>query len=227
MTFIVEPGPQIGKTRGQMLKEVFVRGFDDFEGDPEKEAQMVTWMNQAYQEVTLAKDWPFLEAEYEGKLPFTFTNLGHVLDVVSVQNRNNLTPADRRELVRFDPTLQGNGQVAERWFREGAEAIQTYPLSTSETFRVRYSVFPEELATEEAKPIVPTRFQYLIVLGTVAQAYMSRDAYSAAELVEARVTKGLAQMTKALMSPNHDRNLKILRTQGNNGYGFISGWSGY
>lgn len=212
MTIILEPEAPVGKTRAELLREVFARGFDDFEGEPEKEAQMVTWMNQAYQEICLFKDWPFLEAEYEGTLPFSFTNLGHILDVSSVNNRYNLRPMDRRQLVRFDPTLEGFGNIAECWFREHDATIVVYPKSPSEVFKVRYVVFPEELSETTSKPTIPSRFQYLIVLGTVAQAYMSRDAYTAAEAVEARVAKGLEQMVKAMMVPNHDMNRKIMRT---------------
>src|ERR1700759_5533887 len=109
MPIIVEPEAPVGKTREELMKEVFFRGFDDFQGDAEKEAQIVTWMNEAYQEITLAKDWPFLEAEYEGVLPFDFENLGHVLDISSVNNRMNLRPIDRRQLVRWNPTLENTG----------------------------------------------------------------------------------------------------------------------
>lgn len=226
MPVIVEPEAPQGKTREEMLKEVFARGFDDFSGEAEKEAQMVTWMNQAYQEIALEKDWPFLEAEYEGKLPFDFENLGHVLDVSSVNTRVNLRPVDRRQLIRWNPTLENTGNnIGEFWYQEGSGTICVYPSSPSEIFRLRFVVFPEELTEATSKTTLPARFDYLVVLGTVVQAYMSRDAYEAAELVEARIKKGMAQMEKALLNTNHDRAKRIIRTQGSYSYG-IGGWNG-
>jgi hypothetical protein len=224
MTIILEPEAPVGKTREELLQEVFARGFDDFKGEAEKEAQMVTWMNQAYQEIALEKDWPFLESEYEGVLPFTLENLGHVLDVSSINNRVNLRPVDRRQLIRWNPTLEEAGNaIAEYWYQESTAKIAVYPKAPSETFRVRFMTVPEELSTASTKPRMPARFQHLIVLGTVVQAYMSRDAYSAAELVEARVTKGLKQMEQALLNTNHDRAKRIIRTQGSYSYG-IGSW---
>lgn len=219
MPVIVEPEAPQGMTRKEMREEVFAQGFDDFEGDSTKEARINRWINQAYQEITLMKDWPFLEAEYEGTLPFDFENLGKVLDVVSVTNRYNLRPADRREIVRFDPTLEGFSNVPERWFREGDGTIVVYPKSATGTFRVRYAVVPEELKEDTSKPILPARFQYLIVKGAERQAYMSRDAYQAAELVQGIIKEGKESMVKALMSVNHDRWKKIITTQGNS-YGY-------
>jgi len=223
MTIIKEPEvPAAGMTLKEMREEVFAQGFDDFEGDAAGEARINRWINQAYQELTLMKDWPFLEAEYEGTLPNTFENLGKILDVVSVTNRYVLRPADRREIVRFDPTLQGNGQTAYRWFQEGVGTIATYPKTTSETFRVRYAVVPSELTEDTSKPLLPRRFQYLIVKGAERQAYMSRDAYSAAELVNGIIKEGRDNMVKALFGTNHDRWKKIITTRGGYGYG---GWN--
>src|ERR1700744_5253869 len=226
MTIILQPEAENGKTREELLKEVFARGFDDFQGEAEKEAQMVTWMNQSYQEIALEKDWPFLESEYEGVLPFELTNLGQVLDVSSINNRVNLRPIDRRQLIRWNPAMEETGNtVGEFWYQEGTSKIAVYPKAPSETFRVRFMTVPEELSPAATKPRMPARFQYLIVLGTVAQAYMSRDAYSAAELVEARISKGMKQMEKALLNTNHDRAKRIIRTQGYYSYG-IGNWFG-
>jgi len=137
----------------------------------------------------------------------------------------NLRPADRRQLVRWNPTLEETGNaIGEYWFQEGSGTIAVYPTAPSEIFRVRYIIVPEELTEATSKPIIPARFQYLLVLGAVAQAYMSRDAYTAAELVEGRIKKGMAQMEKALLSTNHDRNRKIIRTRGSYSYGLGSWW---
>jgi len=210
MTIIKEPEAEVGMTLTELREEVYAQGFDDFQGEASKEAQINRWINTAYQEVCLFKDWPFLESEYEGTLPTTLANLAKVLDVVSVNNRYNLRPYDRRSLIRFDPALEGYGNIAECWFKEGNGTIVAYPKATSETFRVRFTVIPEEL-TGVKKPIVPQRFQYLIVKGAQRWAYMSRDAYSAAELVEGIYNRGLETMTKQLTNPNHDMNRLIQR----------------
>lgn len=228
MPIIIEPevpSPGTGQTLEELMKEVFAQGFDDFEGDAEKEARVKKWLNIAYQEITLAKDWPFLELEWEGLLPEEFPNLGHILDVVSVNNRMNLRPVDRRQLVRWNPILEETNGIAEFWYQEGADTIAVYPPAPSETFKVRYSVFPTELTEASNEPLIPARFQYLIIDGAVMRAYRSRDAYQAAELVEANWNKGMKSMEKALLSTNHDRNKKIIRTQGYGG-GFNGGWRG-
>jgi hypothetical protein len=208
MTIIKEPEAEVGMTLTELRAEVFAQGFDDFEGDTAKEAQINRWINTAYQEVCLFKDWPFLESEYEGTLPTTLANLGKVLDVVSVNSRYNLRPYDRRVLIRRDPTLEGTGNIAECWFKEGNGTIVVYPKATSENFRVRFTVVPEEL-TGVKKPIVPQRFQYAIVKGAQRWAYMSRDAYAAAELVEGIFNRALEQMTKQLLNTNHDMNRTV------------------
>jgi hypothetical protein len=229
MPIIIEPevpSPGTGQTLEELMKEVFAQGFDDFEGDAEKETRVKKWLNIAYQEITLAKDWPFLELEWEGLLPEEFPNLGHILDVTSINNRVNLRPADRRQLIRWNPTLEESGNaIGEFWFQEGADTIAVYPTAPSETFRVRYSIFPTELTESTNEPIIPARWQYLIVDGAVMRAYRSRDAFSAAELVEANWAKGMKTMEKALLSTNHDRNKKIIRTQGSYSYG-IGNWNG-
>lgn len=214
MTIIKEPELPVGQTLEELMKEVYAQGFDDFEGVAEAETRLKKWINIAYQEVCLFKDWPFLESEYEGTLPTSITNLGKVLDVISVNNRYNLRPADRRELIRWDPVLEGTGNIAERWFKEGNGTIVVYPKSTSETFRVRFTVVPTELSASSDKPIVPTRFQYLIVDGAIMRAYRTRDAYSAASLVQERWNTGVEQMTKQLTNVNHDMSLKVMRTGG-------------
>lgn len=212
MTIIKEPEAPVGQTLGELAEEVYAQGFDDFVGNTEAEKRVFKWINTAYQEVVLFKDWPFLESEYEGVLPATLANLGKVLDVVSVNNRYNLRPADRRELIRFDPALEGAGNIAERWYKEGNGKIVVYPAAGSETFRVRFTVIPEELTEASKQPIVPKRFQYNIVAGALIRAYQSRDAYSAAELQRGLWNTGLEQMTKQLLNVNHDMSRKILRS---------------
>lgn len=217
MPIIIEPevpNPGQGQTLAELAEEVYAQGFDDFIGNAEAEARVKRWINIAYQEVALFKDWPFLELEWEGNLPEEFPNLGHVLDVVSVNNRYNLRPVDRRELIRFDPVLEGAGNIAERWFRTGDEEINVYPEAPSETFKVRYVIVPSELTEASQEPIIPARFQYLIVDGAVMRAYRSRDAYQAASLVQENWNTGMATMVKSLMSPNHDQNKKIIRSGG-------------
>lgn len=212
MTIIKEPEAPVGQTLGELAEEVYAQGFDDFVGNTEAEKRVFKWINTAYQEVVLFKDWPFLESEYEGVLPTTLANLGKVLDVVSVNNRYNLRPADRRELIRFDPALEGAGNIAERWYKEGNGKIAVYPAAGSETFRVRFTVVPEELTEASKQPIIPKRFQYLLVDGACIRAYRSRDAYTAAEAVERNWDKGVETMVKQLLNVNHDMSKKILRS---------------
>lgn len=214
MPIIIEPeipSPGTGQTLEDLMQEVYAQGFDDLQGDAEAEARVKRWLNIAYQEVALFKDWPFLEMEWEGNLPEEFPNLGHVLDVVSVNNRYNLRPYDRRSLIRSDPTLEGTGNIAECWYRTGSEEINVYPSSPSEAFRVRYTAVPGELTEGTQEPVIPARFQYLIVDGAVMRAYRSRDAYSAASLVQERWNTGIEQMTKSLMNVNHDMPKLIQR----------------
>lgn len=213
MTIIKEPESPVGQTLGELAEEVYAQGFDNFKGKTEAEKRVWKWINTAYQEIVLFKDWPFLESEYEGVLPTTLANLGKILDVVSVNNRYNLRPADRRELIRFDPVLEGTGNIAERWYQEGNGKIVVYPPA-SETFRVRFAVVPEELTEASKQPIIPKRFQYNIVAGALIRAYQSRDAYEAAELQRGLLNTGLEQMTKQLLNVNHDRNRTIVRSAG-------------
>lgn len=222
MPIIVEPEAPQGMTLEELLEELYAQGFDDIPGEASLEKRAKGWINKAYQEICLFKPWPFLEAEYEGVLPFDFSNLGHVMDVVDPANEYRLRFADRRELVRYNPTLAAEG-IGERWYMEGEETICVFPKYTGHTFRVRYTVFPEELTSMSQKPIIPSRFQYIIVRGACREAYINHDNYTAAELQKGLWAEGIESMVKALFHRNYDSERRILRT-GRNGLGGVWSW---
>ena len=200
---------------GELLTEFYGSGFDDLRGNATEEARAKRWVNNAVAEICDEEPWPFLEETKEGTAPQTFTNLGHVLSVTDVNNRNPLTVADRRELVRIDPTLQSTG-TPERWYMEGESTLKVYPANASVTIRTRYMKAVEELTEESKTPPIPAKYHELIVVGASIRAYRNRDNWDAARAARAEWKEGIQRMVKALIKKNYDTEKLVLRT----GYSF-------
>jgi len=198
-------------TLEELMSEVYGRGFDDLRGNATEEARVKRWLNYAQREIADYAPWPFLEANKESTAPITFTDLGHVLSVTDLAHDEQLTYADRRELIGYDPNLSAVG-AAERWYMEGEGTLKVYPADTSSKFLVRYVKVVTDLSAASDTPIIPTNYQELIVEGAVIRAYRNRDNYDAAKLVREEWRLGMELMNKALVKRNMDVERKVLRT---------------
>jgi hypothetical protein len=195
----------------ELVSEVTNRGFDDLKDGGAQETRVKRWVNQAYHELLDDSAWPFLEATQEGTAPLTISELGHVLSFTDKTDEAPLRYIDRRTVLKMDPALSIVG-IAEVWYREGESSLKVWPANTTATYVVRYLKTGADLSAASDTPLVPTRFQDLIVDGAVVRAYKNRDNFEAAQAVRKEWERGLAQMRHALLKVNYDANVMIQRT---------------
>lgn len=195
--------------RKEIREEVVAQGAENILNAPGGEARINRWIQQAIREICDHKPWPFLKAAKEGTAPVTVADLGHVVAVVDVTNRNPLEPITLNQLLLGDPAQTGVGN-AEYWYTEDNEKIKVAPANTSATFKVHYRKVPAELKDEES-PIVPVDYHDLIVDRVRVKAYKASDNFkAAAELLE-DYERQLSGMVHALMKPNYDKERRMTR----------------
>lgn len=194
----------------ELWEEAASRGFRDML-DPARLPRLKQWVNEAYREIIDTAQWPFLEATKEGTAPLTIADLGHVLSVTNKTVEAPVDFLDRRTAVDLDPALDDTG-TAQYWYREGETSLRAYPADTSSTLVVRYLRVAARLTADGDVPLIPTDYLYLVVDGTVVRALRNRDNYEAAQFVRQEWGRGVAQMKRALLKPNYDRERMIVRT---------------
>ncbi len=204
-------------TRKEIREEVIALGAENIATQAGGEARLNRWIQQAIRELCDFKPWPFLFATKEGATPLAIADLGHVVAVSDVTNRNPIEPATINQLLLVDPNLGGLGQ-AEFWFTEDGKTIKVYPFpNAGGSFKVRYRKVPAELADNE-EPIVPKDYHDLIVSRVRVKAYKASDNFEAA----AEELKGYERerdlMVHALMKPNYDKERRLTRSGGSGDY---------
>jgi hypothetical protein len=200
-----------GATFGELLDEVFERGFDDLRDSGVQEARVRRWVNQAYREVIDAAPWPFLETTIEGTAPLEVSDLGHVKQVAIAATDTAIPFISRAQVAQWDPASDDTGS-AEKWFLEGEGTINTYPLDTTSTLRVRYVKVPADLATSEDRSVVPAQYAEAIVAGAVNRCLRNRNNYEAAAEERQEMDRIVTKMRHSLLRPNYDANKSIIRT---------------
>ena len=198
-------------TRKEIREEIIALGAENIANDTGGEARLNRWIQQAIRELCDFKPWPFLFAEKEGTAPLTIADLGHVIAVSDLTNRNPIEPATLNQLLLGDPDLTGTGQ-AKYWFTEDGETIKVYPApSGGGSFKVRYRKVPVELKDEE-EPIVPVDYHDLIVSRVRVKVYKATDNFEAAAEMLKDYERGRDLMVHALMHPNYDRERRQTRS---------------
>lgn len=169
------------------------------------------WIQQAIRELCDFKPWPFLFATKEGAAPLAIEDLGHVIAVSDLTNRNPIEPATINQLLLGDPDLTGIGQAA-YWFTEDGKTITVYPApSGGGSFKVRYRKIPVAL-TDEEEPIVPVDFHDLIVTRVRVKVYKDTDNFEAAAEVLKDYERERDLMVHALMKPAYDKERRLTRS---------------
>lgn len=211
MPAVLEPGAH-GLTFKELREEFIDRGFEDLEVDS---AKVKRYANAAYYELCEEKPWPFLaDGLAEETAPLLVEDVAHVLSLS--QGDSRLAPADMRELAGYDPALSSTGS-ASRWYRSGSE-VKVWPEDSTSTFTLRYLRLPAELEEDEDRLVVPARYQELVVDGMAIRGYKNRENFEAAQAVRVEWERGVRQMVRALLRPNHDGDRRILRTGGMGDY---------
>jgi hypothetical protein len=162
------------------------------------------YINDAYLlDICEEEDWPFLEATAEGAAPLEISDLRAVESVIDSTQEVELRPLDRRHIVAdVDTNLTTVGTPAYYYLTEG-KTVNVYPISTTDTLKVRYWKVPTELSGT-ASPLLPTRFHSLIVDGAVARAYENSDDHELRQVKEEVFQARLARMRESLGLPHRD-----------------------
>jgi len=197
--------------RSELREEVIASGAENIANDTGGEARINRWIQQAIRELCDFKPWPFLFAEKEGAAPLKIEDLGHVIAVGDLTNRNPIEPATLNQLLLADPKLDGTGN-AEYWFTEDGETIKVYPApSGGGNFKVRYRKVPAELEDED-EPIVPADYHDLIVDRVRVKVYKATDNFEAAAEILKDYERQRDLMVHALMHSNYDKERRLTRS---------------
>lgn len=171
-------------------------------------ARAKRWLNQSYQELCAAHEWPFLElGDASGAAPLTITDLMHVLAVTDTTGGvRSLVHKDRRNLVRSYGDLTAVGTPT--WFYFTNNSVRTYPTS-ADTIAVHYLKVPTELVNDGDEPIVPDRFQDLIIDGAMRRAYKDSDNFESVPALREIWEVDVGAMIQALTPQDYSRPEQI------------------
>lgn len=199
--------------RKEIREEIIALGAENIANDTGGEARINRWIQQAIRDICDHKPWPFLFAEKEGAAPLAIADLGHVIAVSDVTNRNPLEPASINQLLLGDPTLASSGQ-ASYWYTENGTTIKVYPVpSGGGKFKVRYRKVPVTLADNE-EPIIPSDYHDLIVTRVKVKVYKATDNWEAASEAWKDYERERGNMVHALMKTNYDKERRLTRSGG-------------
>lgn len=197
--------------RKEIREEIVASGAENILNDTGGEARINRWIQQAIRDICDHKPWPFLFAEKEGAAPLAIADLGHVIAVSDVTNRNPIDPITLNQLLLGDPNLSGVGQ-AEVWFTEDGKTIKVYPApSGGGNFKVRYRKVPVAIADNE-EPIIPGDYHDLIVTRVRVKVYKATDNWEAASEAWKDYEKERGGMVHALMKSGYDKERRLTRS---------------
>jgi hypothetical protein len=183
--------------------DLVARGFDYLTSD-----QQGNYVNRAYQAISDARAWPFLETSQSGTAPMTITDLRQVLTVTDTTTDTNLLYRDIRTLRESDPDLDDTGSPI-RFYLDGLTTLKVWPANTSDTINVRYLKRPAVLTGTDT-PVIPEAYHLLIVDRAVVYAHRHANNWEAAEGAKAAFDVELLEMSNTLMGRNYASSEIIL-----------------
>lgn len=186
----------------ELQTEFFARGFNDLNDAGAGLVRAKAWINDAYQELCDLHLWPFLETTSTGASPLTISDLGRVITVYDSTNDYVLVYKDRHDLYTGDPALDDTGNPS-YWYTDNLTIVRTYP-ATSVSLAVRYYKIPATLSSGGDTPVIPARFNDLIVDGAAVRAYKNKDNFEAAQFVRDEWERGVERMRSVLLHPHYD-----------------------
>lgn len=184
----------------QLRAEVRARGFDYLPND-----RINQFLNVAMHEVCEAADWPFLEATATGTPPLTINDLRTVESVEDTASGRKLLPIDRRDLTDRYRDLTVTGDPC-WYYLDGTNIVDVFPRGG--TLRVRYFKTVTDLASDSDTPVIPGRYQYIIIDWAVARCFAANDEPSHAEAARQEGDRIMAMMRESLLGWQHDRPLQ-------------------
>jgi len=176
--------------------ELYSRGSDYLSDDGAGQTRAKRFLNDAYTEICEAAAWPFLETTTTQNVPYTFTNLRHILSVHDPRDNFDLRGVDQENLREWYSDLTTAGQPT-YWYLVG-DQLKVFPVGT-DTYELRYIKVPAELVSDTDTPVLPSRFHRLIVHGAMLQVLEDRDDYELIAGLQARYDSLLARMADSLL----------------------------
>ena len=183
-------------TFAELRTEAYARGFDF-----DSATRLNRWINQAYHEICEEAPWDFLEASTTGTAPLSVSDLRQVISVTDTTNDAPLEWVDRRDIQEADPDLDDAGNP--EFFYIDNNTIRVYPLNTTATLSVRYYKVPDDLSSDSDEPLIPSRFQDLIVDGVVYRALKDTDEFASANELRAMWQDGINRMAASQLARNY------------------------
>lgn len=153
----------------QLDTELSDRGFDDLSNTRRRR-----YLNQAYAEIANYAAWPFLETSTTKLHAGTFTDLGSILSVYNSTDEIELQGRDRdwiKQNVSADLTTTG---TATYWYLTNL-TFNVYPVDSTTSFTVYYLKVPAELTNDTDEPLIPDRFQDLIIDRAAIKGYKDNN----------------------------------------------------
>lgn len=196
---------------GSLRSEFQSRGYDHIES-----TRANRWINQSYLELCEEAAWPFLETSSTGTAPLTVSDVRTVLSVTDTTQGIVLDAADRRDIVAQDPQVDDTGTPY--YFYLDGNVVRVYPANTTDTIVVRYLEVPDEMDDDADEPVVPARFQDLIVDGAVYRALKDNDEWEGAGAMRTFWEAGVARMRRSLLDRQWATTGRIVITD-------LEGWS--
>jgi hypothetical protein len=156
-------------------------------------------VNRAYQRLVGLHRWPFREASGEGTAPSTSRTSGR-----SRRSRTRRS-STRSSLSPTTTCWAGTGTsrppapplYAYRAYVDSIPVVATYPTNT-DTIGVQYWKIPTDLSGVQV-PIVPARYQLLIVEIASVMAERERGNHDAANALQVEVDRQVAEMVDELL----------------------------
>jgi hypothetical protein len=177
-------------TREELVDELRDCGFDYL-----SDAQLQRWVNQGYLWLCDLELWPFRESSAQGDAPLEITDLGQIESVKLTEDQTVL-PYWPRHLSDADLTESG---TPEWYYVEDGTEVRTYPDSDDELI-VRYWATPFELDDDDDEPVIPERYQGLIVDAAAVRGYRHRDDHDVSNALRQSLIQDVQDMRVSLLS---------------------------
>ena len=189
----------------EMFSEIRDHGFDDI-----TDARLLGFINDTYFDVCGRETWPFLEKSSTVTVDATGlvtapTDIGKVLKFVDTGLGTVLEPYRLDAFTAFNANqLTQTGNPYSYYFI--GDALYVYPISTSNSLTLRYISVPSALtSTPDSSPVLPSRYNRVIVLGTLIKAFFMEDDAENAAVASQQYEAKIAQMREDLWVHQVDR----------------------
>jgi hypothetical protein len=189
----------------EMIQEIRDHGFDDID-----EARVLSFINDAYQNIWSREAWPFLEAtstltvDTTGKVTAP-TDIGKILTIEDTTFGRRLQPVRLDWFTRaYGNRLSQTGDAYLYYFL--GSSVYVYPIPTSPTLTARYIRIPPTLTSSpDTTPLLPFQHHDIIVLGALARCYFMEDDPENKTLAENDFEQRIGQMRDDLWMRQYDR----------------------